>query len=549
MHAAVSNAPPLSHKMWLAALGRPYAHALRRSGLLLSTDAVAAIGFAAGLGFAVASLSYGLTRAAPWLFLAAVSAALRGLLAMASLQVGARAAHDIKGAARHRVVRAAMARPAGDRTTTGHAMSAVVEGVEALDGYFARFVPARTAATFAPILVLGAIAIASPISAGILLLAMLPFVAGMALAGMAAGEEARRQFQALERLSAIFLDRVRALPLILAFGAEADQTRVISDAAVDLQRRTARVLRVAFLSSAILEFFAALSVALVAVYCGFSLLGVLPFKTPETLNLGRAFFVLALAPEVYAPMRRLAAVYHDRQAAEAAAPALAMGNVEPVIAQPIAFIAAPAIHFRAVSIVYPDTDRPVFEGFDLMLEAGSTTALVGPTGSGKTTLLHLFLGLAPLTRGEVSVGDLRLSDVGSFAPAIAWAGQSPLIAPGSLAYNIALGRPGASRAEIEAVAARVELDEAASRRVDGLDALLDERGGGLSGGERRRVALARALLKNAPILLLDEPTANLDLAAEQRLLPLIAETAKGRTTLIATHSEAVAALADRVVRL
>jgi ATP-binding cassette subfamily C protein CydD len=309
------------------------------------------------------------------------------------------------------------------------------------------------------------------------------------------------------------------------------------------------VLRVAFLSSGVLEFFAALSVALVAVYCGFSLLGVLPFKTPETLDLARAFFVLALAPEVYAPMRRLAAVYHDRQAAEAAAPALAVERPQGTAIPSICFSTAPAIHFHDVAIVYPEADRPTFDGFDLVLEAGSTTALLGASGSGKTTLLHLLLGLVSLTRGEVWVGDLKLSDIGSFAPAIAWAGQSPLITPGTLADNIALGRQGASRAEVEAVAARVGLGEAAARRVGRLDVRIDERGGGLSGGERRRVALARAFLKNAPILLLDEPTANLDLAAERQLLPLIAKAAQARTTLIATHSEAVAALADRIVRL
>ena len=357
------------------------------------------------------------------------------------------------------------------------------------------------------------------------------------------------EFQALERLSSIFLDRVRALPLILAFEAEGAQTQAVTVAAEDLRLRTARVLRVAFLSSGVLEFFAALSVALVAVYCGFSLLGVLPFKTPETLDLARAFFVLALAPEVYAPMRRLAAVYHDRQAAEAAAPALSVERPQRTAIPSIWFSTAPAIHFHDVAIVYPEADRPTFDGFDLVLEAGSTTALLGASGSGKTTLLHLLLGLVSLTRGEVWVGDLKLSDIGSFAPAIAWAGQSPLITPGTLADNIALGRQGASRAEVEAVAARVGLGEAAARRVGRLDVRIDERGGGLSGGERRRVALARAFLKNAPILLLDEPTANLDLAAERQLLPLIAKAAQARTTLIATHSEAVAALADRIVRL
>lgn len=550
MSATTAHEPSVSPGEWLKTLARSGARPLLRSGLLLSADALAAIAFAAGLALAIPNLTRGWIHAAPWLALAAASASLRGLAALASLQVAGRAARDIKAATRRGVVRAALARPAGDRTTTGEAMSAVVEGVEALDGYFARFAPARTAATLAPVVVLAAIAIASPVSAGILLVAMIPFIAGMALAGMAAGEESRRQFQALERLSAIFLDRVRALPLILTFEAEREQTAVVAGAAEDLRRRTARVLRVAFLSSAVLEFFAALSVALTAVYCGFSLLGLLPFRAPETLDLSRAIFVLALAPEVYGPMRRLAAVYHDRQAAEAAVPALAAAKAQPAAtASPFSLTAAPAIRFCAASVIYPGSDRPVFERFDLTLEAGATTALLGPSGSGKTTLLHLLLGLAPLSGGEVLVNELKLSEIGGFARFVGWAGQSPLIVPGSLAHNIALGRRDASRRDIDAVAARVGLDEAASRRTNGLDALIDERGGGLSGGERRRIALARALLKNAPVLLLDEPTANLDMATERRLLSVIAQAAERRTTLIATHSEAVAALADRVVRL
>jgi ATP-binding cassette subfamily C protein CydD len=295
------------------------------------------------------------------------------------------------------------------------------------------------------------------------------------------------------------------------------------------------VLRVAFISSAALEFFAALSVALVAVYCGFNLLRLLPFPVPETLDLKRAFFVLALAPEVYAPMRRLAAAYHDRQAAEAASASLA--TFETPAQKPAAALVAeaPTIRFEGVTVRYPDADAPALENFSLVAEAGTITALVGPSGAGKSSLLNLLLDLAPLTAGRIETeGD------------IAWAGQSPLILPASIADNIALARRDASRAEIEAAARAVGL---ILDRPGGLDFVLDERGSGLSGGERRRLSLARALLKPAPILLLDEPTANLDTASEADLLTAIREAAKGRTTLIATHSEAVAALADQVVRL
>jgi ATP-binding cassette subfamily C protein CydD len=394
-----------------------------------------------------------------------------------------------------------------------------------------------------PLVMIAIAAVASPICAGILLATLIPFIAAMVLSGAAAAAESRAQFLALERLSGLFLDRVRVLPVVLAFQAEGATTTALRRSASELAERTIKVLRVAFISSAALEFFAALSVALVAVYCGFNLLRLLPFPVPETLDLKRAFFVLALAPEVYAPMRRLAAAYHDRQAAEAASASLArfVAPTPKPVAAPLA--KAPTIRFESVTVRYPDADAPAIDGFDLTAEAGTITALLGASGAGKTSLLNLLLDLAPLTAGRILVDGGPYTEL---SRDIAWAGQSPLILPASIADNIALSRRDATRAEIEAAADAVGL---VLDRPGGLDFLLDERGSGLSGGERRRLSLARALLKPAPILLLDEPTANLDAVAEAELLSAIAQAARGRTTLIATHSEAVAALADQVVRL
>lgn len=537
-------------RAWLRGLQRSQGRALRLSGLFLMLDVAAAIGFAAGLALGLSSLPSGLSAALPWLGLAAGSAALRGLLAKAASDAAARAALAIKSGVRRQVAARLLSTPPGGRRTSGEAMSVLVEGVEALDGYVARFVPARMASAVAPLLIIAAVAMASPVSAGILAATLIPFIAGMALAGMSAAEESRGQFRALGRLSGLFLDRVRALPLILAFQAEDGQTRALGRRADELAARTTRVLRIAFVSSGVLEFFAALSVALVAVYCGFNLLKLLPFPVPETLDLPRAFFALALAPEVYAPMRRLAAAYHDRQAAEAAAPALATseGALPRRAAAPVP-AAPPMIRYHGVTIAYPEAGRPAVEDFDLTVPAGGVVALMGASGSGKSSLLNLLLGLSPLSGGELWVDDMAISEHGEFAPAVAWAGQAPLVFPGTLAENIALARQSATPAEIAAVAEAVGLAGAMNLRADGLSAWLDERGGGLSGGERRRLGLARALLKPAPILLLDEPTANLDEASARALLPVIAAATRGRTTLIATHSELVAALADRVVRL
>ncbi len=533
-----SQVPPAR---WLREIGRPWRRLGGLAAALTVLDILPAAGFAAGLAMAVATASTSLASAVPWLVLAAVSLAIRGGLVQLAATAAARAAVAIKGAVRRQVAADLFS---GRRNATG-ARAAAVEGVDALDGYFARFAPARTAAAVSPLVAIALVALASPVSAIILLFTLIPFAAGMALAGMAAADESRRQFEAMARLSDLFVDRIRALPAILVFQGEGGAAATVAVASRDLAGRTSRVLRVAFLSSAVLEFFSALSVALVAVYCGFNLLRLLPFPAPEQLDLGRAFFALALAPEVYAPMRRLAAAYHDRQAAEAAAPDLVAaparqagvpgGGLRPGLAPP------PGVRFENVTINY-GAGAPAVAAFNLEIRPGQLVVLAGSSGAGKSSLLHLLLGLAPLSAGEVSVAGERLSEAGDFVGRIAWASQAPVVIPGTLRENIRLADQAAPARRIDQAARQAGF-------LTDLDRPLDERGGGLSGGERRRLGLARAFLKDAPLLLLDEPTANLDPEAEQAMIGLIRRAAEGRTTLIATHSAAVMAMADRVVTL
>ncbi len=517
---------------------------------LLVLDGVAAIGFAAALAGGLAALPGGMHPALPWLALGVVAALARGGCAWGGARLGAAASARARSVLRRRMVVACLGLPPGERPPVGEMITLAVDAVETLDGYIARFLPAKRVAGLVPLLILAAALPASPISAAILAATLVPFIAVMALAGGAAAHESHRQFDALARLSGLFADRVRALPVVLAFQAEQAETTRLAAAAEALRRRMMAVLRVAFLSSAGLEFFAALSVAMVAVYAGFNLLHLLPFPVPEQLDLPRALFVLALAPEFYAPMRRLAAAYHDQQAAETAADQLMPLDAPPprqAAAAPIA--APPRIRFEAVTVRYPGDDRPALHRLDFTVEPGTITALLGPSGSGKTTALGLLLGLAPMEAGEVWIDDLALSEMGAATGSVAWVGQAPIIVPGTIAENVALSRRDAPLAEIAAAAEQAGLAPMLQARPGGLEAPLDERGTGLSGGERRRIALARALLKPAPILLLDEPTAHLDAAAEAALIEAIRRAAQGRTTLIATHSAALAAIADQVVRL
>ena len=242
-----------------------------------------------------------------------------------------------------------------------------------------------------------------------------------------------------------------------------------------------------------------------------------------------------------------AAAYHDRQAAEAAAPSLKPCKVVTGAATTAAargrtlLTDAPGLRFRQVTVVY-DGAAPVLDRFDLDVRPGQIVAITGASGSGKSTLLHLLLGLVPLAEGWVEVDGAPSATDGGLAGLAAWAGQAPVIVPGTVGDNIRLAWREATTRQVMHAAS------AAGLRGD-IDRLLDERGGGLSGGERRRLGMARALLKPASILLLDEPTANLDAASEQAMLEVIRKAAVGRTTLIATHSTAVMALADRVVRL
>ncbi len=520
----------------------PQAARLRLATLLGVADVACVAGFAWGLSHMVTRL----WQHAPAVHLIAwpvgavvLSLAIRAGLSLTSQKLNQDIARRVIRHIRRDILDRALS-----GTVAAGALNDLFADTEALEGYYARFRQASAQAATAPLILVALTAVRSPVSAALLALSLVPFVVLMALLGLSSAAESKRQLDALSRLSNLFVDRIRTLPLILVFADGRRQTAAVARAASDVAERTLQVLKLAFVTSAVLEFFSALSVAMIAVYCGFSLLGELPFKVPEHLTLGTAFFVLALSPEVYAPMRRLSAAYHDRQTAVAATErlmALETGSPRPAA---VALAGAPAVVFDGVATGFHDDPSFRIGPVSFTARPGAVTALTGPTGSGKTTLLRLLLGDGALLEGRILVDGKPIDDI---ANSIGWVSQSPPILTGTLRDNLLLANPRAAETDIARAVAVAGLGPLVAAR--GLDARLDDRGSGLSGGERKRIGLARALLKDAPILLLDEPTADLDAASEAEVLAVLPAVFAGRTVILSSHSPALVALAGQEVRV
>ena len=415
----------------------------------------------------------------------------------------------------------------------GEDLRTAIDDVEVAEGYVGRFAPIRTAAMVAPLICAALAVLASWVAAAIMLATLVPFAVGMALAGNAARVEADRQFLALSRMTGLFVDRARALPTIINFAAEERVTRQIALAAREVADRTLLVLKVAFVSSAVLEFFAALSVALIAVYCGFSLLGLLPFPAPERLDLTRAFFVLALAPEFYLGMRRMAAAYHEKQQGEAAARAITpeLDRAESLLAAMVQMTASGgSLVVENLVIRYEDGNR--VGPLSARWPATGLHVITGPTGTGKSSLLHALVGMAPIAAGQI-VASGEIVPAGSLNQQIGWSGQRPFLLPGSLEENLLLGAHTGQSSRWRDLVGRLGLDSLLAAR--GADLVIDPTGSGLSGGERRRIGLARAILSGRPILLLDEPTADLDSASAESVVDVLLEAARTRLVIVATH--------------
>ncbi len=435
------------------------------------------------------------------------------------------------------------------RSHSGELAASVVDRVEALDGLFGRWVPAAALAIIGPALVcLCALAI-DPFAALVLALAGLLVPFGQAVAGVGAAAASRGQFLAMARLQARFLDRVRGIATIVLAGRAEDEAGALGRAADELRQRTMRVLRVAFLSSAALDCAMALALVVLALHYRAALAG--PGQTVGHGSIARPLFALLLVPEFFAPLRGFAAAYQDRTHATGAAEALV--DLPPLPAPapsaPLRSIEARgvALAFESVRLVWDPARGAALDGVSFFVAPGEMLVLAGPSGAGKSSVIELLLGFVRPEEGRILINGHDIADIVPQAlnRLTAWIGQRPTLFAGTIRDNIAFARPEATPAEIEDAARQARVDEFSDRLPLGLDTPIGEGGHGLSGGQAQRVAIARAFLKNAKLLLLDEPTAHLDPATEGDVLASLKRLAVGRTVVMASHSAAAHAFGGR----
>jgi ATP-binding cassette subfamily C protein CydD len=440
---------------------------------------------------------------------------------------------------------------------TGALTSVLMDQVEGLQDFYALYLPQLALVVLVPLTIAAAVL---PLSwaAGGVLLATAPLIPLFTiLVGMGAENISQRHFQALARLSAHFLDVLQGLATLKLLDRSREEAGRIAQVSADFRRRTMSVLRVAFLSSAVLEFFTSLSIALVAVYLGMSYLGYFSFGMyGRTLTLADGLFILLLAPEFFLPLREMGVHYHARAQALAAAehirgllegpvPSIFGGMVRPEMAAGI------HIQCRDLHVAYDGGRRTALQGVSLDLAPGRCTALIGGSGAGKSTLVYLLLGFLRPERGEIIVNGIPLNDIdpGWWQRQISWIGQGPVIFHGTIRENLRMGRPDADDERLTAAARAAGVLDFAERLPRGLDTPVGEQGVGLSRGEAQRVALGRVFLKNAPVLLLDEPTAGVDPDTERRVIDGIESFRAGRTVLTVTHRLADIHRADRIAVL
>ncbi len=484
--------------------------------------------------------------------LAAVIAA-RVLLVWVQESAAHRASADVKSQLRSRLVAHASALGPGWLTgqRTGELTTLATRGVDALDGYFAKYLPQLVLAVIVPVAVLARIVTEDWVATVTILLTLPLIPVFMVLVGKATLARTARQWDTLTRLGHHFLDVVAGLPTLKVFGRAKAQVHNIRAVTDDYRRASMATLRVAFLSALVLELLATLSVALVAVGIGLRL-------AEGRMDLQTGLLILILAPEAYLPLRMVGVHFHASAEGMTAAQ-----RVFDVIETPLperGSLPAPtpaAVQVRDVAVRYPGRDRPAVSGVSFTVRRGEVVALAGPSGAGKSSIVAVLMGFVPASDGSVSLVDehgdrmaLDALDPDSWRSHVGWSPQRPHLFAASLADNLRLARADADEAALHAALHEAGAGDLLPLLADGLQTRLGDGGTGLSAGQRRRVALARALLRDAPVLLLDEPTADLDAVTEQRVLAGLRRRADaGAAVLVVAHRPELLGWADRVVEV
>ena len=472
----------------------------------------------------------------------------RALAAWGFEVAGRRAAGDVISQLRLEVVDARLRRrpTALDGVQSAEVATAAVSGVDMLETTFARYVPQMVLAVVVPVAVLVLVASIDLLAAGVMLLTLPLVPVFMWLVGRYTERRARERWQALALLSNHFLDIVRGLPTLRAFNRAKAQTARIVEVNDVFRRTTMGTLRIAFLSGAILELAATLGIALVAVVVGVRL-------AEGGIGFQPALTVLVLAPELYLPLRNLAAQFHasadgaavaDRMLDLSEAPAVTGSRTPPDPAHL-------PITFDRVSFAYPARDTEVLRGVDLALQPGEVVAIVGPSGGGKSTLVSLLLRFAEPSAGRILVGEDDLADLDPVAwrQMTALVPQRPTLFRGTIGENIRLGRGTATDADVQHAGELAGAHEFVSNLPRRYETIVGDGGRQLSAGQRRRLALARAVLRDAPLVVLDEPTADLDPASAAIVAEAVERLRVGRTVFLVAHRPELVKHADRMVRL
>lgn len=535
---------------WLHEQKQTAAKPLRQLGLLAPITGILIVAQAWLLAHVIDLVAFGhadLAQVWPWMLALLPVFGLRFVLNWKASRLGFQAARLVKADVRHHLLNKLrqLGPVALANENSGDLAARLIDGIEALDGYFSRYLPAMTLMSMVPLVIL-LVVFPSDWLSGLVLLVTAPLVPlFMSLIGKGAERRNQAQWRTLTRMGSHFLNVIQTLPTLKAFNASRRELHNIARISEEFRRATMSVLYLAFLTSAVLEFFASISIAIIAVFIGFRLLdGEMAFFY--------GFFVLLLAPEFYLPLRNFGVQNHARMEAAGAAEKLAEIFEKPesetaaANEQDIDFQGQ--VRIQGVHFAY-DRERQALDGLDLVIAPGEHVAIVGTSGSGKSTLANLLLGFIQAQQGEVLIGDHALTPANAAAwrRRISWIPQKARLFHGTVLDNIRLGIPDAS---INAVLNACEAANAMtfiSALPHQLDTLVGEGGHELSGGQAQRIAIARAVVRNTPWLLLDEPSAHLDHDSERQVTQALQRLARGRTTVTIAHRLQTVRDAGRIV--